>query len=328
MLRGIGLCCDLGSADGAEIGIPFTAEGFDRAFVAAALVFAHSPAILVGNAGLEYHFLRDGLLIFFLGQVALIQHFTQDVQLTVAVTLRTVAFFPLVHIHAGGIGVEHRGVIGNADQAGAFCHRQILKLLAKVFRCRTFHTIAASAQVDAVQILRHNGILVVFPLKHLCPEDFHNLTLNRDALLIGHVFNKLLGDGRTTELGIPAKEHIHAGFDRGDPVHALVLIKTLVLNGNGSVDQCLGNFLQGRHLTVRGGIDLLKLLNIAAGIHIVYKGCFIHTVIVDRPVGSFRQNVILKIISQGSHKNHAAHQNDHQNRGRCTNGDLQKREGC
>ena len=105
-----------------------------------------------------------------------------------------------------------------------------------------------------------------------------------------------------------------------------MLVKPLVFDGHCGIDQRLGNFIQGGHLTVRGGVDLLQLLNITAVIHVIYKGCLVHAVIIDGPVGGLQQNVILQIVTQGAHKDTTADQHD-QNHSSCgTHRNFQQRK--
>src|SRR5699024_4604210 len=96
------------------------------------------------------------------------------------------------------IGVEQRGVIGNADQAGAFGNGQVLQLFAEILSRCTLDTVAAPAQIDLVEIILHDQIFVVFPLKQLGTENFHNLTLHGDAFFTGMVLDKL--DRKSTRL--------------------------------------------------------------------------------------------------------------------------------
>ena len=107
--------------------------------------------------------------------------------------------------------------------------------------------------------------------------------------------NQLLGNGGAAELGIAAEEHIQAGFHGGNPVHTLMFVKTLILNGNRSIDQCLGNFRQGCHLPVCGSIDLLELLNISGTVHIIHKGGLVHAIVINGPVGCLCQNILLQV---------------------------------
>ena len=93
-----------GAALRAEIVVAFVVEGADGAGIAA--VGAEGPAVLRGDALLEDHFLVHGLLILLLGQIALGEHFGQNVQLAVPVPTGTVPLLPLVLKDVGGIGVK------------------------------------------------------------------------------------------------------------------------------------------------------------------------------------------------------------------------------
>ena len=243
------------AALGAVAGISLA--GKVAAGVLIAAVVADRPAVGVVDALFEHHFLSHGRIVLLLGQVALIQHFAQNVQLTVAVSGSAVPLLALVHIHALGIGVEQGWVIGDADEAGALGSGQILKLLAEILRRGALDAVAATPQVNLVEVILHDQVFVVFPLENLRPENLHDLSLNGDAFFTGVVLDELLGDGGAAELLVAAEEHVQAGLHGGDPVHALMLIEPLVLNGHGGVNQVFGNFVNGRPLAVGGGINLL-----------------------------------------------------------------------
>ena len=324
MLGGIEGDRGLAAALRAEIAVSFMGIGLYRAPVAAGIT--HRPAVFIGDAVLEDHLLVHCLLVFLLGQVALLLHFVQDAELAVAVPPRAVPFLPLVHIDTGGVGVKHGGVVGDADKAGTFRHGQVLQFLAEVGRRRALDTEAALAQIDLVQIPLHDQVLIIFPLKHLGTENLHDLSLNGNALFLGHVLDQLLGNGGAAELGVAAKEHIGTGFDGGDPVHALVLIKPLILDGNGGIDQGLGNLVQGSRLPVRGGINLLQKLNISAAVHIVNKGGLVHVITVNGPVRRFGKDIILQIHAQGSHKHNAADDQNQRDRNGGADSDFKSRQ--
>ena len=325
VLRSIGGHPGGGAADGTVALVSLSQEGAAHAGVAALPIVADRPAISIGDALLKDHLLIHGLLIFFVGEVALIVHFAEDIELTVAVPPRAVPFLALVLIDAQGIGIEQRGVVGDADEAGALGGGQALQLLAEILRRRAFDAVAAPAQIDLIEVILHNEILVVLLFEELGTENLHDLPLHGDALFLGQVLHQLLGDGGATELLVSAKEHIEAGLDGGNPVHTLMLIKPLVLNGYRRVDHGLGNLVQRRPLAVGGGVDLLKLLDISAAVYIIDKGSPLQVVVLHGPVAGLLQDVVLKIVAQRSNKHRAADQKDQQNRGRRANGDLHQR---
>ena len=326
MSRCVSLNCSLCTANGAEIITGVTVKGRYCTLIITEFVVADSPAILIRNAGLEDHLLGDCFFIFLVGQVTLVVHFAQDIHLAVTVTTCTVPLFALVHIDALGIRVEQRRIIGNADQTCTLSRCQILQFFAEIFCCGTLNTVAAPAQVNSVQVLFNDDILIIFLFADLGAENFHDLTLDRNTLLFSSVLYQLLCNGRTAELIVTAEEHVQTGFNSCDPVNTLVLVKTLVLNGNSSIDQRLGNIIQSCPLAVDISIDLLQLLDIAAVIYIIHKRSFFQHVIIQRPVGSLRQNIILKIVAKSTDKNDTTDKNDHQNRCSCTDRNFQYRK--
>ncbi len=302
----------LRTAAGAEIQLPFMTIGHHRATITT--MVAHCPPVFVVDSVFENKRLIIRFDIFLIGKVALVQHFTQDALLTVAVSPGAVSHFPLVHIHTGGIGVKQRGVIGDTDQAGAFRNGKALKFFAEIGCRRGLDSVASFAQIDSVQIFLHNDILVILLFQELRAEYLHHFSLNRDTLFISGIFNQLLGNGRATELGIAAEEHISTGFHCCDPVNTLMLVKTFVLNRNRRINQRLGDLIPGCGLTIGGCIDLLKKLDITVIIHVMDIGSFLNIIILIGPVLSFLQNVILKILRQRSSKNHSTDQTDQQHR--------------
>ena len=323
LLRGIGGNGGKAAALGAVViaALPCR-EGGHGPLIAAGGVFTDGPLIFIRNTGFEHHFLCNRFCVLEFRQVALIVHLTQHVQLTPAVPLTTGPLLTLILINGFGIGIEQRGVVGNTDQAGAFRNRQTLQLLAKILGSSTLDTVAALAQVDPVQIFLQDQILVVFPFKYLGTENFHHLSLNGNTLFLGNVLHQLLGNGGAAEVGVAAEEHVDAGFHRGNPVNTLMLVKPLVLNGNGGIDQRLGNVLQLRPLAVNGCGDLLQQLNLAVTIHVISKGSFLNIIVADGPVSSLRQDVLLQIVTQGANKDNSTDQSDQHNRQCGADGDL------
>ncbi len=285
VLGGVGRDRGQVAADRAVV-IPVLSNGkiAPGAGVAAGQVFADGPPVFIGNAFLEDQLLVHGVLVFLLGQIALLIHLFQHIELPDTVPPRAVPLFPSEHIDVIGMGIVEGGVVGNADQACALGHGQVLQLLAEILRGGALHAVAAPSQVDTVQVLLHNHVFIIVPFADLGTENLHDLPLNGDALVAGGVFHQLLGDGGAAELVAAAEEHVEAGLHRGDPVHALMLVEPLILNGHHSVDHGLGDFLQIGPLTVGGGIDLLQLLDVSRGVHIINKGSFLQNIIVQGPV--------------------------------------------
>lgn len=106
-----------------------------------------------------------------------------------------------------------------------------------------------------------------------------------------------------------------------------MLVEPLVLNGHGSVNQVFGNLVNGRPLTVGGGINLLQQLDIAVVVHIINEGGLFQIVVIQRPVGGLRQNILLQIISQRADKDRTADQHDQKHRRRRADGNFQHGTG-
>ena len=128
---------------------------------------------LVIRSVAEDHFLIDGGLIGLLRlNIALIVHFLQDRELTLAVVL------------LADIGIVERGIVRDGDEAGALGRRQVGDLLAKVDACRTLDTVAALTEVDRVEIPLHDlGLrIALFDLQGA--EDLLYLAVDRDLILL------------------------------------------------------------------------------------------------------------------------------------------------
>ena len=174
-----------------------------------------------------------------------------------AISLLAVHLFSGVLEHRFAVGVKHRRVIGDTDQACTFGNGQHLQFLTKVGFCSTLDTAAALTQIDRVQILFNNILLIVILLYQCGAEELQHLTLDGNAVLACLILDQLLGNTGTAH-SLITKEHIGKRLDGSKPVNTLVLIKTLIFNGNGSIDQCLRNLLILSLLPIGAGIQLLK----------------------------------------------------------------------
>ena len=185
------------AAVGTDIGVAGLFVGSCDALVAAAFLFTLCPSVLIGDATLEYHFLVQRIVIFFIGNQPLFLHNPEGIDLTNTVALLSghfpsSGFITRIPLKSGAEGIENRRVIGNADQTCAFGSCQHLKLLTEVFRRGALDAIAAPAHIDGVQIELQNGVLVIMLLHLLGPEDLHDLTLNRHRIFTGDIFQQLL----------------------------------------------------------------------------------------------------------------------------------------
>ena len=87
-------------------------------------------------------------------------------------------------------------------------------------------------------------------------EYLEQLALHGDIVLLGEVFDKLLGDSRAAEGVLHADEHIDERTGCAIPVNAVVAVKALILDGNKSLLHVLGNLVvidpNAVFLTVQG----------------------------------------------------------------------------
>ena len=92
------------------------------------------------------------------------------------------------------------------------------------------------------------------------------------------------------------------------------------------MNQILGNILQVCPFTGSRGKNLLIYLDIAVFIHVVHSGVFVHFRIVDFHT-CHRQNILLQVIAQDTHKDKAADNTYQQRRNKGAAYYLQDRKG-
>ena len=192
------------------------------------------PAAQNGVAVGEHHVLLLGGVVGGLIDLALLQHGAQHQKLPGAVVLQT----PI-----GLQRVIQRGVVGNGDQTGALRQRQLRHVLVEILQRRRHHAVAAVPEVHLVEVCLQDLVLFVALLHLLRPVDLHHLALHRVLVVAGHVLHQLLGDGRAA-LHAAAEDGAEDGARRAVPVHALVFVEPLVLNGDHGFLQILGDLLQ------------------------------------------------------------------------------------
>lgn len=102
-----------------------------------------------------------------------------------------------------------------------------------------------------------------------CLEDFPHLAVHPDSVVAGDVFNQLLSDGRTAGFAfINGDKQVDSRPDGALPVHAVVVGEPLVLQGDKSVDQILGNVVVIHPDAVFHIVQPVEF--------IVFAGAFIH----------------------------------------------------
>ena len=184
---------------------------------------------LIGFAAHEHELLRHSLIVLLLVDPALLIHLLED------------GLLPGFIVFAADEGVVLRGVVRDADDARALGEREVLRLLAEVGLGGSVDAVAALAEVDDVEVPLHDLFLIIGLLEFERLEDLEQLALHGDIVLLGEVFDELLRDGRAAEVVFHRQEHVDERARRAVPVHALVLIKALVLDGDGRMLHILGD---------------------------------------------------------------------------------------
>ena len=200
----------------------------------------------------EHGLLIHGLVQLGLGDVALVIHLVEDPDTALAVLLLI------------DEGVVLRGHVRDADDAGALGQRELIRRLAEVGVRGGVDAVAALTEVDLVEIVLHDLLLGVLLLELQRLEDLQQLALHGDVVLLGGVLDELLRDGRAAEVVLHAEEHVHKRARGAVPVDALVLIKALVLDGDGRVLDVLRDVLIVDPDAVFGARELHHLLPRAA----------------------------------------------------------------
>ena len=150
----------------------------------------------------------------------------------------------------GGHGAVHGGVVGDGDEAGALGGGQVLRLLPEVELRRRLYAVTALAEVNRVQVQFQYLILFVLLLELQRPEDLTDFPLYIGVVVLGDVFQHLLGNRGAAEGVLRAGEGVHHGPRRPPPVHALVLEKAVVLNGDCRLPQAGGHVVERDHHAV------------------------------------------------------------------------------
>ena len=205
-------------------------------------------AVVLAGAVAEHQLLRHGLVVLRLADIALVEHFAQDQLLALLVLLEV------------EIGIIPGGVVGNADEGSTLSQGEILHVLAEVDLRGGLDAVAALAQGDDVEVKFQDLILRVALFVLQGAENLHQLPAHRHLVFMGAVFDELLGDGGCAVGGLAAEEHIETGSDGAQPVHAVMLVKPLILDGDTGVLEVLRDVLQSHPNAVFTLVELFELL--------------------------------------------------------------------
>ena len=243
-------------------------------------ILNHVPDHLVLEPGIHHLGLagvlapdKDQLLghrrvVLLLADVTLIQHLIEDVLLAVLVALDVGHLFARLRVGDDQVqvGVIDGGVVGDADQAGALGQRQLGDVLAEILIGGRIDAPAVLPQIDIIQVPLQGLLLGVVAVKVQRPEDLQDLPLHRHLVLLSHIFDELLGDGGAA-LDIATGEHGEHSSGGPEPVHAVVVVKPLVLDGHRRMDQVFRDIRIGHPFAVLVPVDG-QPLHVRAGVRI------------------------------------------------------------
>ena len=254
--------------------------------------------LLAGGTG-EGELLALGLLVLGVVDVALIVHLPEYGLLPFFIVLLVVE------------GVVVGGQVGDADDGGALGHGEVLDVLAEVGLRGGLHAPAALAEVDGVEIPLHDLTLVVFLLELKGAEDLGELALDGDLVFAGEVLDELLGDGGAAVAGLHAGEHLHERARGAVPVHALMVIEALVLDGDEGFFHIPGDLvvIDPDALFPAGEID--ELAPLARGVLIPDGTGLVELEVLKRQI-EVRRQTGLDIVCEHAGKHHTRHEQDHQ----------------
>ena len=179
----------------------------------------------------ELDLLRHGGIVGGLIDLLLTEHLAQDGQL------------PLPVVLTGPVAEQriiHGGIVGDADETGTLRQRQVLHILVEVHPGSRLHAVALLSQIDGVEIHLQDLGLGVILLQRQRPIDLRDLPLHRPLIVAGDVFQQLLGDGGAA-LCAAAGQGTGNGPQGPLPVHPVVGLEALVLDGDGGLLQILGD---------------------------------------------------------------------------------------
>ena len=224
--------------------------------------------VLIVRAVGEDQLLGHGLVVLLLGDLALVIHLVKDGVLTLQIVLQR--RFRI-------IGIVQRGIVGDADQIGALGQRQLGHVLAEIDLRRRFDAVAPMAQVDIVEIQFHDIFLGMGLFKIKGAEDLRDLALDGAFLVAGDVLDRLLCQGGTAEGVVRIMDkQVNDGRGRAPPVHAVVLQKAFVLDGDGRQGQIFRHGVVIGPDTVLAAVQRFQFLPLAFAVFIENHGALGH----------------------------------------------------
>ena len=170
------------------------------------------------------------ILELFFGDEVLIAHLAQNGSAAIFVILGVDQRIPL------------RRVLGDAGDRRALADGALIDGLVEIQLRRRLDALTVVAEVDDVEVCLDDLILAVFLFDIDRAEDLSELTGERDLVIVGQVFDQLLGQSRAAVVvgAGSQRQYRRAG---SLPVDAVVLVKTLVLDRDDRIDHRLRDVL-------------------------------------------------------------------------------------
>ena len=179
---------------------------------------------------MEVQFFRLGSITFLLGDLSVPHHTIQHISPPFLVVLRV------------GVWIIERRVIGDTDQAGAFSQGKLGHILTKIhIRCGCY-SVALPAKTNDIEVLLQNLLLGISFIYIQRGEYLKDLPFYGHLITLRGVFDHLLRNGRTTADLAPG-EKVKNTFCRTEPVYAVMLVETPVLDRYRRVDQIFGDII-------------------------------------------------------------------------------------
>ena len=213
--------------------------------------------------------LVDSVDIGVVVDIALVVHLAQDGFLSLLVG---------DFVKEGVVGCR---LVRDTDDRCALGQCQIPDILVKIAVGRCLNAPGTLAEIDGVEVPFDDLFLIItlFQLKRT--ENLAQFALDRDLFLARQVFDELLGDRRAA-IGIVVGEELQKSAACTVPVHALVLVKALILNGDKGLLHIPGNVVIVDPLAVLAGGQGGHLLPVAVAVLIVDRAGLCQLIVVER----------------------------------------------
>ena len=106
---------------------------------------------------------------------------------------------------------------------------------------RRCDTVTLIGKMHHIEVKFQNLCFIKFAFKVTRPKNFLYLALPRRCVLSREVFDQLLRDGRTAKMAVTAQHIIPYRCQRAAPIGSAMFKKSLVFDGNNSIDHRLWN---------------------------------------------------------------------------------------